>query len=273
MKKSKKLLSVLLAVLIAMSSLTVGFAAFAADAKDKSTAVQDAEAAVDAFSSHKYNLYSANADKKKAARVALDKAVEATKKLSDKERAEMDKAKFTSLASYAAQLVANEEKSPSNQLKAEVLQNEEKLAQLEEKIGTLPQALKEAIDAMAPYNVKSSNGKYLYDKVFAAYDKAQGTFTQDEELVAALTQLEENFKKLSTDAVEYAGSLKTFKGGFYINNSLDATLMFKELSGLVVEKYIDMVSPTGKKPDTKIEFKDYVSRIGSYGSYKYEWKD
>ncbi len=273
MKKSKKLLSVLLAVLIAMSSLTVGFAAFAADAKDKSTAVQDAEAAVDAFSSHKYNLYSANADKKKAARVALDKAADATKKLSDKERAEMDKAKFTSLASYVAQLVANEEKSPSNQLKAEVLQNEEKLAQLEEKIGTLPQALKEAIDAMAPYNVKSSNGKYLYDKVFAAYDKAQGTFTQDEELVAALTQLEENFKKLSTDAVEYAGSLKTFKGGFYINNSLDATLMFKELSGLVVEKYIDMVSPTGKKPDTKIEFKDYVSRIGSYGSYKYEWKD
>ena len=137
------------------------------------------------------------------------------------------------------------------------------MAQLEEKIGTLPQTLKEAIDAMAPYNVKSSNGKYLYDKVFAAYDKAQGTFTQDKELVAALTQLEENFKKLSTDAVEYAGSLKTFKGGFYINNSLDATLMFKELSGLVVEKYIDMVSPTGKKADTKIEFKDYVSRTGS----------
>ena len=50
MKKSKKLLSVLLAVLIAMSSLTVGFAAFAADAKDKSTAVQDAEALVDALS-------------------------------------------------------------------------------------------------------------------------------------------------------------------------------------------------------------------------------
>lgn len=112
MKKSKKLLSVLLAVLIAMSSLTVGFAAFAADAKDKSTAVQDAETAVDAFSSHKYNLYSANADKKKAAREALDKAADATKKLSDKERAEMDKAKFTSLASYVAQLVANEEKSP-----------------------------------------------------------------------------------------------------------------------------------------------------------------
>lgn len=151
MKKSKKLLSVLLAVLIAMSSLTVGFAAFAADAKDKSTAVQDAEAAVDAFTKdHKYNLYSTNADKKKAAREALDKAAEATKKLSDKERAEMDKAKFTSLASYVAQLVANEEKSPSNDLKAEVLQNEEKLAQLEEKIGTLPQTLKEAIDAMAP---------------------------------------------------------------------------------------------------------------------------
>ncbi len=109
MKKSKKLLSVLLAVLIAMSSLTVGFAAFTADAKDKSTAVQDAEAAVDAFTKdHKYNLYSTNADKKKAAREALDKAAEATKKLSDKERAEMDKAKFTSLASYVAQLVANE---------------------------------------------------------------------------------------------------------------------------------------------------------------------
>lgn len=274
MKKSKKLLSVLLAVLIAVSSLTVGFAAFAADTKDKSTAVQDAEAAVDAFTKdHKNNLYQKDEDKKKAAREALDKAAEATKKLSDKERAEMDKSKFTQLSNYASQIVANSEKSPSNNEKIAVVTDEAKLKELEEYIGALPKAYKEVIEAYAPFTTKLSNGKYLSNTEFATYNKESDTYTENKEAIAQLDKLAENFKGLSLDAIEYAGALYPTAGGFYIyqTGNLDKNKFIKDLSRYLVEKNYDLMNKSGKAPSTSFNYKDYVKQGGKYPDYTYDW--
>lgn len=274
MKKTKKMLSVLLAVLIAMSGMMAGFSAFAADAKDKSTALQEAEAAIDAFmGSHKNNLYQKDEEKKKAAREALDEAVKATKKLSDSEREEMDKAKLTQLSNYASQIVANSEKSPSTNEKIAVVTDDEKMKELEDYMGALPKAYKEAIEAFAPYTTKFSNNKYLSNTEFASYDKATDTYTENKEATAELDKLIENFKGLSLDAVEYAGALYPTTGGFYIyqTGDLDETKFVENIQKHILDKVYDLNIPEGKAPSTSFDYKAYAKQEGKYPNYTYSW--
>lgn len=97
MRKSKKFLSVLLAVLMAMSSLTVGFYAIAAEtgteeSTEEITAVSEIESAVADFYANKYHtaMFSekeADAESKEKALAAFDDICSKIKSLSDDEKA------------------------------------------------------------------------------------------------------------------------------------------------------------------------------------------
>lgn len=86
MKKSKKILSLFLAVLMVMSSMTICFTAFAEEASEKSAeAVAAAESAIQSwYDNHRNNLYSTKDEEAKAAaRAAYDETNKLTAALSE----------------------------------------------------------------------------------------------------------------------------------------------------------------------------------------------
>lgn len=146
MKRSKKFLSVILAVLMAFSSLTVGFYAIAAetaesgDAEEKS-AVAELQDAITAFHNNKYNtlMFSAKeeeAEQKAEALKAFDELCAQLKALTDAEKLELNLSNYMYVLALITDKVGRDEGLSGNNAKIYgAITGYDKVV---EKIGALP---------------------------------------------------------------------------------------------------------------------------------------
>lgn len=225
MKKTKKLLSLLLSLLIVMSSVSVGFFAFAATddkekASDKVTSIQTK--IEDYNTNNKKYLYSAKEEEKEQkaeARKVFDEISSSIKALTEAEKLEMQKSHYVYWLTCVQDDNARTEnggKSPSLDQRAASFKN---LAEIESVMGTLPADYKSAIDALAPYST-DIDGKYLGNN--------SGLNFKDNELAQnTLKELVDNLGALNETAFSFTDYLQPNRtGGIYANITAPTTDKF-----------------------------------------------
>lgn len=110
MTKSKKLLSVFLAVVMVLSTFTVGFYAIAADeGETASDAVTDVQSLIDKFRENYAYLFNTNEqykDRHEQAVKDFDAATEAMRALTEEEKLELNQGYYGFMLYYATQTAA-----------------------------------------------------------------------------------------------------------------------------------------------------------------------
>lgn len=274
MKREKRLLSLFLAMLIALSGLTVGFTVFADDkgAKDVS-AVEAAQTAIqDWYDNHRNNLYATKAeqaDAKEAARKAYDQTSKKVAALSDKEKMQMRTAYYcywlTVVSTDTAWEVLNLTKNPTTVQKSEVIINN--MADIEKVMGALPADYIKVIDAF-----KAAYATDLGGKVFFA-NTTKLDFKHNEVMAKTLTDFANAIKGFNDAQLAFSDYISTLSsGGFYFNSSNlndKYAVTIKNLLKLFYLEAQDLNTASGGDP--KFTASTYVKRGGSYGSYTYTW--
>lgn len=176
MKKSKRLISLFLAVLMLMSSFTVCFSAFADEAQAKSAqAVTDAKAAIDAFYDVRTALFSPTNAKYEQSVAAFDAAAAKLKALSADEKLELGVKYYAFFLYYATEKVGREEKGlTSSNAKIYGSSNPDGLKTLTNMVGAFPKDWQQAIDVMSKIYVKVDgtlfNSSFDFQKKNAGYE-------------------------------------------------------------------------------------------------------
>ena len=214
MKRSKKFLSVILAVLMAFSSLTVGFYAIAAetaesgDAEEKS-AVAELQDAITAFHNNKYNtlMFSAKeeeAEQKAEALKAFDELCAQLKALTDAEKLELNLSNYMYVLALITDKVGRDEGLSGNNAKIYgAITGYDKVV---EKIGALPAEYQAAYDAV----------KALYVKVDGTLFNSSFDFKAKNAGYAHLETCLEQIKKLSPAGISFANYASPYGDGFYL---------------------------------------------------------
>lgn len=154
MKKSKRLISLFLAVLMLMSSFTVCFSAFADEAETKSAqAVTDAKAAIDAFYDVRTALFSPTNAKHEQAVAAFNDAATKLKALNADEKLELGVKYYTFFLYYATEKVGREDAGLTSS-NAKVYGSTTGINKLVDMIGAFPKDWQQAIDVMSKIYVK-----------------------------------------------------------------------------------------------------------------------
>ena len=149
MTKNKKLLSIFLAVVMVLSSFTVGFYAIAADEGETAdTAVTDAQSKIEAFEDYKSDLYDDESEDHDAAVKTFDEAVAAVKALSEDQRVALSKSHYGFILYYVTIGVAREQYPDESRYsnKHYISATMEHLDKIEAKIGDLPAKYQEVYD-------------------------------------------------------------------------------------------------------------------------------
>lgn len=275
MKKSKKILSLFLAVLMVMSSMTICFTAFAEEASEKSAeAVAAAESAIKSwYDNHRNNLYSTKDEEAKAAaRAAYDETNKLTAALSESERLQLD----LTLYSYWLQVVSSDvarnlsskpASSPTTQAKIDVIAKN--LSELEAVCGTIPSAYKEVLKGFEPYNVKVGSN-YPLQKASSI------NFKNDEEAQKVLADFIDNVKGFDERQLNFGDYLTiNSTGGFYFGQSnLNARYgtTINNIFNYLYYETQDLNTESGADPKSFSSY-NYVQRSGSSAAgYTYSWK-
>lgn len=275
MKKAKKLLSLFLAMLIVMSSMTICFTAFAEDSQAKSTeAITAAEIAIkDWYDNHRNNLYSTkDEDAKAAARTAYDDTSKKVSALSEAERLQLNLA----LYSYWLQVVstdtarnlsADPSKSPSTQQKIDVVAKN--LSDIEAVTGTLPADYKKVLEGFEPYNVKVG-ANYPLQKASSI------NFKDSADAQKVLADFIDNVKGFNERQLNFADYISiNSTGGFYFGQTGTSakygTTIINILNYLYYEAQ-DLNTESGADPKS-VYYSTYVARDGKASTgYTYSWK-
>lgn len=207
MKKSKRLISLLLAALILLSSFTVCFSAFADEAEERSAqAVTDTKAAIDAFNDVKSYLFRPTDARYEQAVAAFDDAAAKLKALSADEKMELGVKYYTFFLYYATEKVGRDEKGlTGSNAKVYGSSDPDGLKALTNTVGDFPKPYQEAIDVMSKIYVKVDgtlfNSSFDFQKKPAGYDHYDST-------VAAISTL-------SPEGIEVANTMYPNGDGFY----------------------------------------------------------
>lgn len=163
MTKSKKLLSVFLAVVMVLSTFTVGFYAIAADEDTtEDTAVADAEASISAFYNNRTYLFNeSNAEKHEQAVTDYNASTSKVKALTEDQKLELDRAYYGFLLYYVVQSVARELNEGSASTAQYIDTTINHLADIEKVAGDLPETYAEVYDVFKAFYAKSYNGSAI----------------------------------------------------------------------------------------------------------------
>lgn len=174
MKKGKRLLSLLLAAVIALTSFSVCFSAFADEAQAKSDAkVTEAQDAIQAFYDYRNDLYDASKTNHEKAVAAYNDAASKIKALSDSQKMALDVKYYTFFLYYATEKVARENTSlTSSNAKVWGSSTDEGLAALAKDIGNFPKEYQTAVDVMRKIYVKVDGS--LFNTSFNFQTKTAG---------------------------------------------------------------------------------------------------
>ena len=271
MKRSKKFLSVILAVLMAFSSLTVGFYAIAAetaesgDAEEKS-AVAELQDAITAFHNNKYNtlMFSAKeeeAEQKAEALKAFDELCAQLKALTDAEKLELNLSNYMYVLALITDKVGRDEGLSNNN--AKVYGATTGYDKVVEKIGALPAEYQAAYDAV----------KALYVKVDGTLFNSSFDFKAKNAGYAHLETCLEQIKKLSPAGISFANYASPYGDGFYLYCSSPtgtASYIFSNIESNVLNYNQDKMTESGKNPS--LSYTTFFERKRVDGVYVTTWK-
>ena len=271
MKRSKKFLSVILAVLMAFSSLTVGFYAIAAetaesgDAEEKST-VAELQDAITAFHNNKYNtlMFSEKeeeAEQKAEALKAFDALCTQLKALTDAEKLELNLSNYMYVLALITDKVGRDEGLSSNN--AKVYGATTGYDKVVEKAGALPAEYQAAYDAV----------KALYVKVDGTLFNSSFDFKAKNAGYAHLETCLEQIKKLSPAGISFANYASPYGDGFYLYCSSPtgtASYIFSNIESNVFNYNQDKMTESGKSPS--LSYTTFLERKRVDGVYVTTWK-
>lgn len=266
MSKSKKLLSVFLAVVMVLSTFTVGFYAIAADEGETAdSAVTDVQTKIDAFYTNRTYLFNTSEKYKEKHEQAVkdyDAAIAALKALTDEQKLELNKAYYGFILYYATQSAARDlnEGSASTKEYSDATINH--FDAIEAEAGALPESYKEVYNA---YKALYSVGN-LESSSFSWKDNAEAQ--------AAFETWAKAVIGFDADQFEFSNYMypnSSGDGGFYIYNS-GVSEQTRTLSYLVKYAYNnvqDNETEAGKNPSS-VSYSTFISY--SYSSKTAEWK-
>lgn len=266
MSKSKKLLSVFLAVVMVLSTFTVGFYAIAADEGETAdSAVTDVETKIAAFYDNRTYLFStSNAERHEQAVKDYDAAVAALKALSEDQKLELSAPYYGFILYYVTQSVAREvlpdESYYSTAQYVDVTMNH--LDAIEEAAGALPQSYQEVYDT---YKAFFSVGNFESSS-FSWKDNAEAQAAFETWAKAVI-----GFDAQQFEFSNYLYATSSGDGGFYFYQmNLDGT---SRTTGYLI-KYAynnvqDNETEAGKNPSS-VSYSTFISY--SYSSKTAEWK-
>ena len=217
MKKSKKLLSVFLAVVMVLSSFTVGFYAIAADEGETAdTAVTDAQAAIDAFAVNAKRLIytgtvSSFVQKHEQAVADFDTSIKAVKALTEEQKLQLDPAHYAFIIASAAEKVGDEAGKSSTE-ERQLYGTVEAFSEVEDLVGELPTTYQEVYDAYISY--------YKVENNVASDDF---TWEGNEDAKASLETLADAVSGFDASQLAFSNYLTPVSGGFVFTNSYSSS--------------------------------------------------
>lgn len=266
MSKSKKLLSVFLAVVVVLSTFTVGFYAIAADEGETAdSAVTDVQTKIDAFYTNRTYLFNTNEKYKEKHEQAVkdyDAAIAALKALTDEQKLELNKAYYGFILYYATQSAARDLNEGSASTKEYLDATMNHFDAIEAEAGALPESYKEVYNAY----------KALYS--VGNLESSSFSWKDNTEAQAAFETWAKAVIGFDADQFEFSNYMypnSSGDGGFYIYNS-GVSEQTRTLSYLVKYAYNnvqDNETEAGKNPSS-VSYSTFISY--SYSSKTAEWK-
>lgn len=280
MKKSKKLLSVFLAVVMVLSSFTVGFYAIAADEGETAdTAVTDAQAAIDAFAVNAKRLIytgsvSSFVQKHEQAVADFDASIKAVKALTEEQKLQLDPAHYAFIIASAAEKVGDEAGESSTE-ERQLYGTVEAFSEVEDLVGELPTTYQEVYDAYISY--------YKVENNVASDDF---TWEGNEDAKASLETFADAVSGFDASQLAFSNYLTPVSGGFVFTNSYSSSDSHGGTiganNGYTVNNLISYYygyetanTELEAEPET-VAVTDFVSHSNGIGSFipeKNEWKN
>jgi len=269
MRKGKKILSVLLAVLMAFSSLTVGFYAIAAETaegsetEEKSAVEQMSDSITDFYNKRYHTLMfstkDAEAEQKAEALKAFDALCADFKALSADEQAELPLGNYMFVFALAADKVGRDAGQTGNN--AKIYGVTAGLGDLTALLGALP----------ADYQAGLEFATALYVKVNGTLFNTSFDFKKNEAGYAHFEECAEKAKALTVKAADFVNycspngsafyiycSSPTGTGSYFVSNFITITLNY----------YQDKMTAAGKDPS--ISFSTFVKHDSKTGVNTYQ---
>lgn len=262
MKKGKRLLSLLLAFVIVLTSFSVCFSALADEAQANSDAkVTEAQDAIQEFYNYRGDLYdSSKANYEKAVATYNDAAAK-IKALSDSQKLAMDVKYYTFFLYYATEKVARENTSfTGSNAKVWGSSSDEGLKALANDIGDFPKEYQDAIDVMKKIYVKVDgtlfNTSFDFQKKTAGYEHYEKNVPE--------------ISKLTAKGADFANYMYVYGDSFYFYmTSPSANAKTDLYSNIARITYNYFQDKAGKNDPSTISTTPYMQ--GSSGSRT--WKD
>lgn len=271
MTKSKKLLSVFLAVVMVLSTFTVGFYAFADDeVESDAVTVTEVQSLIDKFRENYSYLFNTNDRYKEQHEQAVkdfDVATAALKSLSEDQKLELNQGYYGFMLYYAAQTAARSTDPAASNEEATL----NRLDQIEDLIGELPDEYQEVYDIM----------KSFFGATFGDDDAHPGKINGSSsnwnnypEAVSAYETWAKAMAGLTDKQFSFSNYFQPSSNGMYFYNS-GVTEASRTMGTIITYKYNmlqDEMTETGKNP-TAPSYSKYIKRSYSSGTWTTTWQD
>ena len=270
MTKSKKLLSVFLAVVMVLSTFTVGFYAIAAnEGATEDTAVTDVKSKIDAFYSNRTYLFDTSDRYKERHEQAVadyNASTAALKALTDDQRVELDRAYYGFLLYYVVQSVARDLNEGSASTAQYIDTTINHLADIEAVVGELPETYVEVYDVFKAFYAKTYNGSAI---------SGSTNWKDNTEAIEAYETWAETLVGMSAEQQDFANYLNPASSGgqngfYFYNLSLSArSTVFSNIVNYEFNIVQDNETEAGKNPSS-VSKSTYIQ--WSYSDKTGTWK-
>lgn len=262
MKKGKRLLSLLLAFVIVLTSFSVCFSALADEAQANSDAkVTEAQDAIQAFydNKNKTDLFDKTKPNYADVLAVYNEAAGKIKALSDSQKLDLDIKVYVYFLGIAAQKVGSENGFTSTNAKVWGSSTDEGLKALAKDIGDFPKEYQDAVDVMRKIYVKVDgtlfNASFDFQKKTAGYEHYEKNVPEISKLTAKGIALANCFYP-SGDAFYFDMSSPT---------SSDKTNLYTNIARITYNYFQDKA---GKNDPSTISYSAYMQGSGNSRTWK-----
>lgn len=256
MKKGKRLLSLLLAAVIALTSFSVCFSAFADEAQaDSDAKVTEAQDAINAFYNLRNDLFNETKPNHESAVAAYNDAAAKIKALSSDQKLALDIKLYAFFLGWSAEKVARDNTSlTSTNARVWGSSTDEGLKALAKEVGDFPKEYQNALDTMRKIYVKIDgtlfSSSFDFQKVNAGYEHYDKLFPE--------------ISKLTAKGIDFANYMSPNGDGFYFNQTTTSSAK-SELFNNVAKISLNYLQDKAGKNDP--------SAVGSFATIYVEGKN
>lgn len=262
MKKGKRLLSLLLAFVIVLTSFSVCFSALADEAQANSDAkVTEAQDAIQAFydNKNKTDLFDKTKPNYADVLAVYNEAAGKIKALSDSQKLDLDVKYYAFFLYYATEKVARENTSlTSTNAKVWGSSTDEGLKALAKDIGDFPKEYQDAVDVMRKIYVKVDGT--LFNASFDFQTKTAG-YEHYEKYVPEIS-------KLTAKGIDFANYMYASGDSFYFYSTSPTSARTDLYSNIARITYNYFQDKAGKNDPSTISYSAYMQGSGNSRTWK-----